>query len=58
MKYLDRGIGEVICHSAIADANMALDSSGFTEVFLRYLTENLSLQAEVVKVGHWNRTEE
>ncbi len=31
---------------------------GFTEVFSRYLTENLALQAEVVKVGHWNRTEE
>ena len=154
MKYLDRNIGDVICHSAIADANMALESSGFTfgswteagkavvdfssdslsrsllicppnalngplmqqigkhsvancsgwmavrksknwggvdqgfvlsdhadwpqlidavsasgaehvyvthgftEVFSRYLTENLALQAEVVKVGHWNRTEE
>ena len=31
---------------------------GFTEVFSRYLTENLSLQAEVVKVGQLNRTEE
>jgi len=30
MKYLDRGIGDVICHSAIADANVALESSGFT----------------------------
>jgi len=30
MKYLDRGIGDVICHSAIADANMALERSGFT----------------------------
>jgi putative mRNA 3-end processing factor len=30
MKYLDRGIGDVICHSAIADANMALENSGFT----------------------------
>jgi len=30
MKYLDRGIGNVICHSAIADANMALENSGFT----------------------------
>jgi putative mRNA 3-end processing factor len=30
MKYLDRGIGDVICHSAIADANLALENSGFT----------------------------
>jgi putative mRNA 3-end processing factor len=30
MKYLDRGIGNVICHSAIADANLALENSGFT----------------------------
>jgi hypothetical protein len=30
MKYLDRNIGEVICHSAIADANRALEFSGFT----------------------------
>ncbi len=30
MKYLDRNIGDVICHSAIADANRALESSGFT----------------------------
>jgi len=154
MKYLDRGIGDVICHSAIADANVALESSGFTfgswteagkavvefgsellsrsllicapnalngplmqqigkhslancsgwmavrksknwggvdkgfvlsdhadwsqlleavsascaehvyvthgftDVFSRYLRENLSINAEVVRVGHWNRTEE
>jgi putative mRNA 3-end processing factor len=154
IKYLDRGIGDVICHSAIADANVALESSGFTfgswteagkavvefgsellsrsllicppnalngplmqqigkhslancsgwmavrksknwggvdkgfvlsdhadwsqlleavsascaehvyvthgftDVFSRYLRENLSINAEVVRVGHWNRTEE
>jgi putative mRNA 3-end processing factor len=154
MKYLDRGVGDVICHSAIADANIALESSGytfgswteagkavvefgsellsrsllicppnalngplmqqigkhslancsgwmavrksknwggvdkgfvlsdhadwyqlleavsascaehvyvthgFTDVFSRYLRENLSINAEVVRVGHWNRTEE
>jgi len=29
MKYLDRGIGDVICHSAIANANKALEKSGF-----------------------------
>jgi putative mRNA 3-end processing factor len=154
MKYLDRGIGDVICHSAIADANMALERSGFTfgswteagkaviefsaeslsrsllicppnalngplmqqigkhslancsgwmavrksrhwggvdqgfvlsdhadwpqlidavsascaehvyvthgftDVFSRFLSENLALKAEVVKVGHWNRAEE
>jgi len=31
---------------------------GFTDVFSRYLRENLSIKAEVVRVGHWNRTEE
>ena len=31
---------------------------GFTEVFSRFLTENLAIHAEVVKVGHWNRIEE
>jgi putative mRNA 3-end processing factor len=31
---------------------------GFTEVFSRYLTESLAIEAEVVKVGHWNRAEE
>jgi len=154
MKYLNRDIGEVICHSAIADANRALERSGyefgdwseaetavdglgkdalsssllicppnvlngpvikkigkhalancsgwmamqksqhwgavdkgfvmsdhadwsqlleavvssnaenvyvthgFSEIFARYLRENLFIHAEVVKVGHWNRTEE
>jgi putative mRNA 3-end processing factor len=29
IKYLDRGIVDVICHSAIADANLALENSGF-----------------------------
>jgi putative mRNA 3-end processing factor len=154
MKYLDRGIGDVICHSAIADANLALENSGFTfgtwteagkavvdfssdslsrsllicppnaingplmqhigrhevancsgwmevrksrnwggvdqgfvlsdhadwpqllvavsascaehvyvthgftDVFARYLRENVRINTEVVKVGHWNRTEE
>ena len=31
---------------------------GFSEIFARYLRENLFIHAEVVKVGHWNRTEE
>ena len=29
MKYLDRGIGEVFCHSAVVETNLALERQGF-----------------------------
>lgn len=29
MKYLDRSIGDVVCHSAISESNLALERSGF-----------------------------
>jgi putative mRNA 3-end processing factor len=31
---------------------------GFTDVFARYLGENVRINAEVVTVGDWNRIEE
>ena len=31
---------------------------GFSDIFSRYLREQMSISAEVVKVGHVNHTEE